>query len=401
LDGRLFAFGQWNVDRAGAGDSEYTLLRTGLRADATNWLGSGERVRLAGEFDDRRIAVDGGQDSADQNGRIDLASVAFGTEAWAPTGFEAGRFFTVHLPEIGLIDGIEVVRRFEGGLRAGGGVGAYPRPFPARQQGEDLGVHAFLDYTADAQRSFAAAAGVQKTWHEGAPDRDLVLLRAEWRPAERVWLLGSAKLDLYTSGDTVKGSGIVLTEVLLQARWDGRLLGSGLVASRFTWPELQRAEYQNLPIELVRDGFVDRLSWNGTWRTSDVVSLRGRIDLWRDQDRSGHTFGLDTDWRQPWNAYSAVSLALFLNDGGYAAGPGARVSVRDRIGDVAWRLNYRWYQYDLTELVTGPESYVRQSVEAGLSAPIAADGDIDLSFEKWFGDREDAFALGLYLQWRF
>ena len=39
--------------------------------------------------------------------------------------------------------------------------------------------------------------------------------------------------------------------------------------------------------------------------------------------------------------------------------------------------------------------------ELGAGCPIAADGDVDVTFERWFGDREDAFALALYLQWRF
>ena len=401
LDGRLFAFGQWNLDRAGDNDADYALLRTGLRADATNWLGAGERVRVAGEYDDRHVMVDGGDDSSDQTARLDLASVAFGTEAWAPTGYEFGRFFSPHLPELGLVDGVEVVRRFQGGVRVGGGLGAYPRPFPARQQGDDVGVHAFLDYTADAERTFAAAVGVQKTWHRGAPDRDLLLLRSEWRPAERVYVLGSAKFDYYTGGDTVKGSGLDLTELLLQTRWDGSVVGTGVNVSRFTWPELKRSEYQILPVELVRDGYVERLSWNGSWRPVDVLSLRLRADLWQDQDRSGDSLGLDVDWRSVWNKTSALSLALFRNDGGYTSGPGARLQVRDRFGDLYWRVGYRWYEYQLDSLVSGKETYVRQSAEVGVSWPIGDRTDLDLSAERWFGDREDAFAFAFYLQWRF
>jgi len=401
LDGRLFVFGQATMDRAGDADSDYLLLRAGLRADATNWLGYGERARFAGEIDERVVAIEGADDSEDRTARWDLASVAFGTEAWAPTGYEFGRFFSPYLPEIGLVDGVEVVRRYQGGVRLGGGLGAYPRPFPARQQGDDLGVHAFVDFTADARRSFAAALGWQKTWHRGAPDRDLFLLRTEWRPAERLFVLGSAKLDYYTSNERVQSAGLEVTEAVLQARIDGDGIGTGLTATRFTWPDLLRSEYQLLPVELVRDGYVQRLSWNGSFRPSASLSLRPRVDWWSDQDRNGSALGLDGDWRGLWNDSSALSVSVFRNDGGYSSGPGARVQVRDRWHDLYWRAGYRWYRYELDSLVSGAETYTRQSVEAGVSWQIDPRTDLDLSVERWFGDREDAFAFAFYLQWRF
>lgn len=399
--GRAFAYGQWTRDRGGGSDSEYLLWRSGLRADGTNFFGTGERTRLAGEYDRRQVDVADREPNDDEQARLDLASVAFGTESYAPTGFEVGRFFSPHLPELGLIDGVEVVRRYQGGVRLGAGFGAYPRPFPARDSGDDVGVHVFADYSADAARSFAAAVGLQKTWHRGVPDRDLLLLRSEWRPAERTWLQGQAKVDFYSGHDEVKGRGFELTELLLQGRWDPGTFGTGLSASRFTWPELLRAEYQDLPAELVRDGHVDRLGWHASWRVVPDVSTRVRADVWRDQDDSGQTLGFDGDWRRLWSDTAALSVATFWNEGGYTAGPGARVAVRDRLGAATWRASYRWHRYELTRLVTGPETYERQSAELGLSWPIGARGDLDLSLEHWFGDREDAIAFGFYLQWRF
>jgi hypothetical protein len=399
--GRWFASGQWHTDRAGDHDSEAWLARTGVRADATNLLGRGERTRVAGELDARVLQIEGDDDRDDTTARLDLASLAFGTEAYAPTGVEVGRFFSPHLPELGLVDGVEVVRRYQDGVRLGAGFGALPRPFPARDTGEDLGVWAFADYVADAARSAAATVGALKSWHRGRADRDLVLLRGEWRPAGDVWALGSAKLDWHGGDDAIAGRGVALTEVMLQARWDGRELGTGLTASRFTWPELRRAEYQALPEELVRDGFVERLAWYGRWRPATSLTLRPRVDRWRDQERDGATWGVDGDWRGPWSDSSAVSLSAFVIDGGYASGPGARVALREQWGGVAWRASYRWFRYELTSLVSGPEEYTRQSLELGASCALGAAGDLDLTCERWFGDREDAFAVGVYLQWRF
>ncbi|MBL8749333.1 MAG: hypothetical protein JNK78_09235 [Planctomycetes bacterium] len=401
LVGRLFAFGQWNRDTAGDQRNDYLLGRLGVRADGTNFLGYGERTRFSGEVDERRVMLPDAPDETDRNGRLDLLSVAFGTEQWAPTGVEIGRFLSPHLPEIGLVDGVEVVRRFEHGLRFGAGFGAYPRPFPSRETGEDTGIHLFFDYTANAKRTFAATIGLQKTWHEGAPDRDLLLLRADGVIAERVRWFASAKVDLYTGSDTVKSRDVDLTELFASLRWDGSDLGAGVSVSRFTWPELKRAEYQSLPVELVRDGHVDRLSLQGWWRTSKRLRFGARADLWQDQDDEGTSFGLDGDLAEVIGAGSNLGVSLYEADGGYSSGPGARLLLRGPVGGGYWRVGYRWHRYELGDLVTGPETLTRQSAEVGLSHPIGATGDLDFAVERWFGDREDAWALGLYLQWRF
>jgi hypothetical protein len=401
LDGRLFAFGQWNRDLGDDRHSEYVVGRLGVRADANNQFGLAERIRLAGELAERQYLVPDEPDGRTQEARLDLMSVAFGTEAWAPTGLEAGRFFSSRLPEIGLVDGVEIVRRYEGGLTIGGGMGFYPLPLPDRDTFADAGVHAFVDYCADERRSFAGAIGVQKTWHEGSADRDLVLLRGEAHPTDAWWLLGSAKIDFYSGSDTVKGSGAELTELYASARWDTPDLGAGLTLSHFAWPELKRGEYQELPVELVREGVVDRLSLSGSTRPSDWLHLQARADLWRDQDRDGTSFGVDGDVRDLLGQGTAIGVSLFRADGGYTSGPGANLYLRGPVGDASWRAGYRWYRYDLVGLATGPETYTRQSLEAGLSWPCGASSDLDLSFERWFGDLEDAFALGMFVQWRF
>lgn len=401
LDGRLFGYGQWNRDTAGDQRNDYLLARLGVRADGTNYLGYGERIRFAGELDERRVMLPDAPDESDSTARLDLLSVAFGTEEWAPTGVEIGRFLSPHLPEIGLVDGVEVVRRFQKGMRLGVGLGAYPRPFPSRETGEDTGVHFFFDWTADATRSFATTIGFQKTWHEGAPDRDLLLLRADGRVWENVRWFASGKIDFYTGSDTVKSSDVEVTELFASVRWDGSTTGVGLSVSRFLWPELKRAEYQNLPVELVQDGHVDRASLSGSWRASKVLRFGARADLWRDQDRDGTALGVDADIADVIGKGSNLGISLFENDGGFSSGPGARLGLRSPLGDGSWRIGYRWYRYELDALVTGPETLTRQSFEVGMSHPISDSGDLDVSIERWFGDHEDAWALGIWLQWRF
>lgn len=401
LDGRLFLLEQYSQDRGAGRDASYLLSRLGLRADATNWFGRGERVRLATEADDRRALLSDAPDQDDQNGRLDQLSVAFGTEAWAATGLEAGRFFVGGLPELGLVDGLELVRRYQGGLRFGGGFGAFPRPFPIRDTGDDVGVFAYADFTSDAQRTFAAAAGVQKTWHRGAPDRDLLLLRVEARPTARTALFATAKVDYYSAGDTVKGSGVELTEAFGSARYDGDGFGTALSASYFTWPELLRREYQNLPIELVRDGHVERGSWSGYSTPWAWLRWSVRADAWADQDRSGTAWGCDADLRDVTGLGSGLLLSWYMADGGVVGGPTGRVLWRFAAGPAALRLGGRWQRYEVRGLAGGDEEFDRQSLECGCNLPIGHHGDVDLALEHWWGDREDTWIGSMYLQWRF
>ena len=47
-------------------------------------------------------------------------------------------------------------------------------------------MHAFAQWRdTDPERSSASATlGVQKTWHRGAPDRDLLFGRGDWSPVD-------------------------------------------------------------------------------------------------------------------------------------------------------------------------------------------------------------------------
>ncbi len=399
-DGRFFLNSQWSRDDGGARSNDYWLTRVGVAGEANNALGFGERTRFATEFDQRVSNAPGDASDDDAQLRIDQFGVAFGGERWAPRGIEIGRFLSQHLPEIGLVDGVEAVQRYENGIRIGGGVGSYPLPFPSRDSGDDLGLHMFADYASDERRSFAATAGYQKTWHRGAPDRDLFLLRAEGRPWDGVSIYGAAKVDFYTSGDDRKGSGLDVTEFYGQARWDGAKLGVGAGVSHFSWPDLLRQEYQNLPDELVRDGKVDRLSLNSWARVHDDVRVTLRTDLWQDQTSDGTSFEAGVDWNNAFDSGAWLSVQVFRTDGSAQSGPGLRFMARRQCGSFWLNGAYRWYGYDVEGLLAGPESYTRQSLQLGAAWSVGM-WDFDLMAEHWFGDQEDAYSIALYAQWRF
>jgi len=399
-NGRVYGFSLWNHDNGAGGDADYLLARVGTSIEATNPVGAGGRLRTTAEYDLRHAEVPGRIDDSDGNLRVNQLSYATGTEDWAPAGVEVGRFLPRALPELGLLDGVEGLLKFDGGLRLGAGVGAYPIPYPELTSGDDLGFHVFADVGADRNSGVTAVLGYQKTWHEGTPDRDLLLLRVEGRPGGGFWYYAGAKVDIYTGSDDRKGAGVDLTELVAQGRWDGEDLGVGAGVNHFTWPDLLREEYRNLPDELVQDGRVDRVSTNGWWRVVDGMRLSGRADFWWDQDRDGTAVELAGDVDELFGSGIALYVAGLRSEGSYLSGPGARVRLRKRFGDVGTTLGWSWLRYDVEGLLSGPESYDRQTVDAGVDWTLGA-VDVNLTFERWFGDQQDAWALAIYGQYRF
>lgn len=401
VSGRAFGFGQWNADSSGSSSSDYFLGRLGTSLRLDNPLGYGGRAQFSGEIDRRLVQIQDGPDQSDGRGRIDLLSYAFGIEEYAPYRVEAGRFYSTGVPELGLLDGIEATANYQGGLRIGAGAASYPIPFPSRDTGDDLGMHFFADYVSGKDRAFAAAVAVQKTWHKGSPDRDLLVLRAEGRPGGGLWFYGTAKIDLYTGSDTIKGSGPALTEFLGQARWDGTSVGFGTMLSHYTWPELKRAEYQSLPPSLVADGRVDRVDLSGWVRPTKNVRLSARFNFWNDQDRNGTAGEISTDINELFGQGSSFYASLFRSDGSYSSGPGARLRLRKNLSDnAAGSVGYSWQSYDVQGLLTGDETLTRHSFDLGLDFYMGK-WDLNCTFERWFGDAEDAYSFGLFAQYRF
>jgi len=121
---------------------------------------------FAGEVE-RRTANIIGDRSVDDRLRIDRLSYMLGGKEFSAYRFEGGRFYSIYLPEIGLIDGAEGVWHLPHGFRLGAGVGSYPRPFPSNDFAEDIGFHVFANYQSEQEHHLSALVAYQKTWHNG------------------------------------------------------------------------------------------------------------------------------------------------------------------------------------------------------------------------------------------
>lgn len=399
--GRAFAQLQYSTDSVGERDSSYLLARAGTRFEVTNPMGQGGRFLFDGEFDSRSadLAFD---DSQSENDLIlNSLSYAIGGEQYSGYRVEGGRFTSIFLPEIGLVDGLEGAVQLENGIRIGGGGGNFPQPLPDQDWGQDLGFYLFVDYQPTDSRVFSGTIGYQKTWHDGDADRDAIIARATYNPTDSVWLYGSCTFDIYTGDDIIKGAGVELTQAWAQARYSpdpGK--GASLSYSHYTWPETRQDDVLFVPVNLVLDGNIDRVDLSAWHNLGSDLRLTGRLDYWLDQRGDGLGGEVDLDWSRAFGIPLNLHTALFCSDGSYLQGAGLRVEARPGTGDLQGVIGYELFQYQTVGLSGGDESFTQNTLRAGFSWQVNR-WYYNLTVEHYFGDSADAYALNAYIEFRF
>lgn len=401
LTGSVFGQLDWSRDRGDGRDSEFWLARLGTDFEVTNPFGTGGRVRFAGDLERRGLDLLDEGKAHDDDARIERLSYLHGDEEYAPWRAEVGRFVSQYVPELGLIDGVEGALRFSSGIDVGAGFGGWPLPYPARTTDDDLTAHLFLQWADPDPRGARVLFGYQKSWHDGAPDRDLLLARANVAPSEQWWFSAALRADIYTASDPIKGSGVDLSEAFLQGTWRATpTSGASLSYSHFEWPELKRAEYVLTPPRLVADGRVDRFSAGGWFDLVERVRLDLRGDFWSDQDDSGAGGELRLGFDRVLEEQTWVGVDLFLTEGSTSSGPGFRIGARRPFGEWLVGLGYDWLEYELDTIGGSSTDGTRQSVRASVDW-MRGDWQVGLFGQQFFGDGEDSLAIDLFVQFHF
>ena len=402
--GRIFTQLQYADDQGGGRDSQYYLGRVGTSLTLTNPFHQGGEFRFDGEFDRRGDDLLNSGDSSADDAIVDRLSYAIGTEQYSPMRLELGRFTSYYLPEIGTVDGVESALRLQNGLSIGGGLGLYPIQYPRPQEGDDFGFHVFLDYSSEGPSKFSGAVGYQKTWHEGSADRDVIIAHANMWLTKSLWLYGSARIDIYTSGDTLKSVGPQLTEGWLQARYtpsDDK--GAAISLSHYTWADVKRDELRFIPPDQIHDGRVDRIEFS-VWH--DILkNLRPTARVYYNGDQRDDGFGgeLDMDWTKIESGPLPLDLhgAVFYTEGSYTRDMGFRTEARAHRGNMDVYVGYELDRYTPTDTQTAAGYFVRQTIRTGLGWQLGNNWYYSLEADRYFGDEENAYSLNSYLEYRF
>lgn len=405
LDG--YVFGQLiyaRDDAAGRGFESYRA-RLGTRLQLRNPFGRGGRIAFDGQVARRSVDLFDDGENADDTGRIDRLSYAHGDDDRASWRYEVGRFVSQYVPEAGLIDGVEVVRRIgKGDVVVGAGAGLFPLPFPNRDSGEDYGFDLFVQWRPREDPRASATVGLLKTWHEGTSDRDAVFGRFDWRPFDELRFDGSVFVDVYGGDDDLKDSPVELTRGFLTTTWKPhQRVGVSVTGSTYRWAQLLREDLAFAPVELVRDGHVERLTPRAWVDVGSGVRLHARGDFWVDREREGQGGEAGFLWRGAFGSAWDLGGSAFYSQGSFVSGPGLRARATHPLfqGGRA-TLRYEWTRWMTSGLVqdTGEEfdqHRVGGDVDVDLGGGFTAVGNFD-----WItGSDTDSLTFGLYVQKRF
>ena len=400
IHGRLFTDHRFTHDGGGSRSNNFYIGRVGAWLEVTNPFKQGGRLLFSGDLDYR--GADSSFDSeSDVRVRVDRLSYAIGGQEYSPYRVELGRFYSTYLPEIGLVDGAEGTLRFKNGWEIGAALGSFPVAFPERDTGEDFGFYLFANYVSEAAHQLRGTIAYQQTWHQGAPDRNLLLGRISARPLPWLWVFSRARIDIYGPSDDLKSGSAGLTEFFLQTRFTpGPDWGGSLSYIHTTWPQLRRKEFDRLPDRLVSDGHVDRITASSWYRLSKIVRVSGRANYWLDQDNNGYGLQFGTDLKNLWDDSSNLHAAIYYNSAAFTDGIGFRLRARETIDSWRFSLGYEVFHYTSSGSIGANRSFTRHTFT----------GDVSWTYGSWyygvngsyhFGQDENAISLGIIAEYRF
>lgn len=401
LSGRWYTGfdGTWESTRD---QQTYMLARTGLDATLDNATGRGDTLRVDAELFYR--SNDDGNASEDSLSalRVDRLSWILGDSRETQNRFEVGRFLHSEMPQLGLVDGAEYVRRTGSGDRFGLSAGLFPDWDAELETGDDWQTSVFYRHVGDDDGELSLGGALQKTWHKGEADRDLALGDLSWRPSERWWVAASAWVDYYDSGDAPKSSGFELTELHASTTWrPNDASGLGLALSHVRWPVLLHDELPPTTADTLADGRVERVGFNGWTDVSRHARLYGRFDWWEDQDGDGLGGEARASWRDVLWENGEVGAGLFAQDGEATSVTGLRLSASRWTARGTWTLWYELAQNEPTDFGGNVDALMQQVVRGTWDMSLGEHWSLSLGASMYYGDEQDATSLGFWLQRQF
>ncbi len=396
LRGRSYAI--LDHTRASEDERHDTFARLGSELVVENPFGSGGRLLADAEWNYRHVDVPDFDDEEGVELRLERLAYAFGGSRFENEGWEVGRFLQQGVPEFGVLDGLEWIARRSNGHRYGASIGFLPELDEEFQSGTDLQLATFYRWIADESEELSATAGYQKTFHNGAADRDLVVANVSRLPRAGWTFFGTAWLDFYTAGDDQKDALLGLTQAYVSTgrRWaDGSSFD--VVFSHLEFPEIDRNEF--LPVEdaQLADDHNERLGLTSRVALTRDVRLLTGLGGWVDQDEQGGDaeFGFELSDFVVERGFADV--LGFVTRGRFETSLGGRLSAGRFTANGRWAIDYELFQNRLDGFSAAnddlPQHRLRFSRDHGWKA-----WNLSWRLEALLYDDENALTVGLYLQ---
>ena len=337
ISGRAWTSADVYVSTAEQTDGFY---RGGVDVLWENPFGQGGRWHFDGELNHRHALAQNDGDESLTLSRLDRFSYAWGGTRYNANRWQAGRFLQYGMPEFGELDGFEWSHRLADGNRVGTSIGWMPEPDREHTTGRDFQVAGWYEWVQDEREELAFAAGYQKTFHGGAPDRDLIVARMHWLPLRGWNANASAFIDIYSAGDDAKGPGIGVTHANASLRRQFRTAGVNFTYAHQEFPEIDRNEFTPVLANQLADDHLDRLAATGWTRLRRDLQLSGHVAGWVDEDDVGTDGEVALTMNDALTQDDRAELAIFGTVGQFTKAHGARIGYGRSFGSGRWDLLY-------------------------------------------------------------
>ncbi|MEM7305622.1 MAG: hypothetical protein AAF682_03075 [Planctomycetota bacterium] len=398
--GRLFLItdNTWTTE-----DGRYdSLIRLGSDLNVENPFGFGGEIDFDVEFNDFEFNVPDLDDDDETAFRVDRLSYAIGGTRFQRDRYEGGRFLQHAMPEFGYLDGAEWTHRRDNGHRFGVSAGYMPELDIDFATGEDFQIAGFYEWIAKGNADLSLAVGAQKTWHDGSPDRDLLVTRAEYIPSDGWDMRGTVWTDFYDSDDDEKDSGPEITQALLST---GRDFDTGsrvqVTYRRLRFPELLRQEFIESVFENLANNRYDRLSVSGWKPLSDDMRFHGSAGLWDDEDESGGDLEAGVDTADLWLEDSRFDVTLYFTRGAFSVDGGLRLAYGRALDNGRWDLFYQVADNHQDDFSHESDDLWEHALRGTRAFYLGNGWNVSVDGETRYWDEELSYSVSLYVQKNF
>lgn len=397
LSGRVYSIGDVRETSDDARSDSFFRLGTELLYE--NPFGNGGELTFEGEANYRSTEVFQQVNESTTQARLDRLSYSWGGTRFKHQRHELGRFLQRGVPEFGILDGYEWNQRLDSGHRMGTSVGFLPEPTPSMSSFEDFAVSGFYHWTADKRERLTATGAYQKTWHNGAADRDLMIGKLDFWPAEGWDLHTTAWVDYYTGGDDAKKTTLELTRLIASTgkRWnDGDGLNFTFLKQSF--PQLDRYEFLPVLQSELSEAHNERLATDGwTWLGRDR-RLHGQVGLWVDQEDSGADAEVGLEHLGVFSEEGSLDVRLFGVDGKFSTTYGGRLDYGIQMMQRRWNLSYEYSLNDQVGFTDNNDDLDQHRLVGSVDHTSSSGWSLSLQGGLTLWSSETAVTAGFYLQ---
>jgi len=357
-------------------------------------------VHLDAELNYRTLTLPDEDGGSGARLRLDRLSYRRGGTRFRSGGWEAGRFLQHGMPEFGILDGAEWTRRRDNGHRYGLSLGFLPELDYDFETLSDIQIAGFYEWVSGPREMVTATIGYQKTWHDGEPDRDLLIAKIRTLPIDGWDFHGIVWVDFYTGSDDIKGSGAEITQAIatVARRWKS---GSGFNVSYEHWafPELLR-QGEFVPVqaaELARNRN-DRLSLDAWWWWRDAVRVHAFAGGWHDEDDTGGAAELGFEVRDFPILRGRGDLTGFVSRAQFEDIYGVRGTYGYHAERGYWELMYEISWHHIIDFEDDLDDLVQHRARISTGVYLPSRWNASLYFEATLWDQEFSWTLGITVQ---